>query len=85
MLEAHSERAEIRLRNLFTEEEFVAHDVAGSRQMAQWDLIISRLMRIEGHLRLSGIITRMRARAAALFAVLHGPGAGEVSSGDGAE
>jgi len=59
VLESHSERAEIRIRDLFTDEEFVAHDVAGSRQLVQWDIMISRLMRIEGRLRLSGIISTL--------------------------
>ena len=59
VLEARPERAEIRIRDLFTGEECVAHDVAGARQLVQWDLIISRLMPIEGRLRLSGIISTL--------------------------
>jgi SEC-C motif/Protein of unknown function (DUF2384) len=59
VLESHPERAEIRIRDLFTDEELVAHDVAGSQQLVQWDIIISRLMRVEGRLRLSGIISKL--------------------------
>jgi hypothetical protein len=84
VLEAHPERAEIRIRNLFTDDEFVAHDVAGSRQLVQWDLIISRLTRIEGRLRLSGIISTL-APAQRTALLRYEPCVGGVSAGDWAE
>lgn len=56
------ENAEIRVKDLVTGKESTAKDVAGSRQLVKWDLIGSRLVPIQGQMRLSPCILVFQPR-----------------------
>lgn len=56
VLESRPERAEIKLKDLFTGKELLIRDVSGSRQLVRWDLIGVRVFRVGEHLRASGVI-----------------------------
>lgn len=60
--EVNPASAEIRVKDLVTGEESVAKDVAGSRQLVKWDLIGSRIVSIQGTVRLSPGILRFQPR-----------------------
>ncbi|MCI0613712.1 SEC-C domain-containing protein [bacterium] len=48
------EKAEIRLKDLFTAEECLIRDVSASRGLVKWDLIAGRVVKVGDHLRLLG-------------------------------
>jgi tetratricopeptide (TPR) repeat protein len=55
--ESRPERAEVRIKDLFTGEELTIRDVSGSKRLVKWDIIGTRIIRVGENLRPSAVIT----------------------------
>lgn len=55
--ESRPERAEVRVKDLFTGEDLLIRDVSGSKKLVKWDIIGARITRIGENLRPSAVIT----------------------------
>lgn len=60
--ESSPERAEIRIKDLFTGKEILIRDVSGSKQLVKWDLIATRVLPAGEHMRPSGSFFHFRPR-----------------------
>ena len=60
--ESSPERAEIRIKDLFTGKEILIRDVSGSKQLVKWDLIATRVLPVGEQMRPSGSFFYYRPR-----------------------
>lgn len=57
VLDVNPERAEIKLKDLFTQKESLVRDVAGSQKLVRWDILGTRIIPVGEHLRIAPVIT----------------------------
>lgn len=55
--ESRPERAEVRIKDLFTGEDLLIRDVSGSKKLVKWDIIGTRITRVGENLRPSAVST----------------------------